>query len=93
MKRIIHTIAEAAAVMYGVAMLLVLYIVGAIMMYGASYREGYVILFAIVISVPVIVGVFYAGKAIVRAIIRARKPKRLGVIPSHVIVRALCVTK
>lgn len=93
MKRFLHTMAEAAAFMYGAAMLLALYIFGAIMMYGASYRAGYVILFAIVIAVPLLVGVAYAVKGIAKAILRARKPKRLGVIPSHVIVRALCVTK
>lgn len=89
MERFLHTMAEAAAFLYCVAMLLALYIFGAIMMYGASYREGYVILFALVIAVPLLVGVFYAGKAITKAILRARKPKRLGVIPSHVIVRSL----
>lgn len=89
MKRIIHTIAEAAAFMYGVAMLLALYIVGAIMMYGVSYREWYVILFATVIAVPVIIGVIYAGKAITKAIIRASKPKRLGTINRDTICRVM----
>lgn len=93
MKRFLHIIAEAAAAMYCVAMLLALYIFGAIVMYGVSYCEGYVILFMIVIAAPVIMGAACATKGIAKAILRARKPKRLGVIPSHVIVRALCVTK
>lgn len=93
MKRIIHTIAEAAAFMYCVTVLMVVYATGAVAMYDTPTPAWYGKAFAIVLAAPLIVGVTYAVKGIVKAIIRARKPKRLGVIPAHVIVRALCVTK
>lgn len=93
MKRFLHTMAEAAAFLYCVTVLMVVYATGAIAMYATPSPLWYGKALAIVLSAPVIVGVTYAVKGITKAIIRARKPKRLGVIPAHVIVRALCVTK
>lgn len=93
MKRFLHTMAEAGALLYCLTMLMVIYATGAVAMYNTPVPSWYSAAFAIVVFVPAVVGVFCAGKAITRAIIRARKPKRLGVIPSNVIVRALCVTK
>lgn len=89
MKRFIHTITEAAALLYCLAVLMVIYATGAVAMYNTPVPSWYGAAFAIVVFVPAVVGVFCAGKAITNAIIRARKPKRLGVIPSNVIVRSL----
>ncbi len=93
MKRFIHTITEAAALLYCLAVLMAAYATGAIALCGSPTPAWYGMLITIILSAPVIVGVICAAKVIVKAIIWARKPKRLGVIPSHVIVRALCVTK
>ena len=93
MKRFLHTIAEAGALLYCLTMAMVVYATGAIAMYNTPVPSWYGAAFVIAVSVPVIMGLFYAGKAILKAIIRARKPKRLGVIPQHVIVRMLCDTK
>lgn len=93
MKRILHTMAEAGALLYCITMAMVVYATGAIAMYNTPVPSWYGAAFVIAVSVPVIVGAACATKGIAKAILRARKPKRLGVIPSHVIVRALCVTK
>lgn len=93
MKRFIHTITEAAALLYCLAVLMAAYATGAIALCGSPTPAWYGMLITIVLSAPVIIGVACAAKEIAKAIIWARKPKRLGVIPSNVIVRALCVTK
>lgn len=89
MKRFIHTITEAAALLYCLAVLMAAYATGAIALCGSPTPAWYGMLITIILSAPVIVGVVYAVKAMSKAILRARKPKRLGVIPSHVIVRSL----
>lgn len=89
MKRFIHTIAETAALLYCLAVLMAAYATGAIALCGSPTPAWYGMLITIVLSAPVIIGVICAAKAIAKAIIWARKPKRLGVIPSHVIVRSL----
>lgn len=89
MKRFIHTITETAAVLYCVAVILAVYVIGAVVMYGAPSREWYVVLLAIVPAVPVFDGIVTAAISIAKAVHRAKKPVRYGVIPSHVIVEIL----
>ena len=73
--------------LFTVAMLV--YATGAVAMYNTPVPSWYGAAAWIVFLVPVVAAVVYGGVAVAKAVCRAKKPVKYGVIPSSVIVRAL----
>ena len=84
-----EVILEFAGVLYLISMMMVLYATGAVTMYNTPIPSWYYATAAIVLLVPVLIGIRFAAIAIIKMIIRARKPVAYGVIPSRVIVRVM----
>lgn len=89
MKRIIHTIAEAAAFMYCVTVLMVVYATGAVAMYDTPIPSWYGTALTIVVSVPVLIGITFAAVKIAKAINYRTPGKRLGTINRDTICRVM----
>lgn len=68
---------------------MLVYATGAVSMYDTPVPSWYGTAVWIVVIVPALVGIGYVAIAIAKAVHRAKKPVRYGVIPSHVIVEIL----
>lgn len=68
---------------------MLVYATGAVAMYDTPVPSWYGTAALIAVIVPALVGIGYVAIAIAKAVHRAKKPVRYGVIPSHVIVEIL----
>lgn len=89
MKRIIHTIAEAAALLYCLAVLMAAYATGAIVLCGTPSPAWYGMLITIVLSAPIIVTLTFVAVKIAKAINYRTPGKRLGTVSRDTICRVM----
>ena len=89
MKRIIHTIAEAAAFMYCAAVLIVVYVTGAVAMFDTPIPSWYGTALTIVVIVPVLIGITFVAVKIAKTINYRTPGKRLGMINRDTICRVM----
>lgn len=74
---------------YLFSFVMLVYATGAVAMYDTPVPSWYWTAVWIVVIVPALAGIGYVAIAIAKAVHRAKKPVRYGVIPSHVIVEIL----
>lgn len=89
MKRIIHTIAETAALFYCIAVCMAVYATGAIVLCGTPSPAWYGTLITIVLSAPILIGITFVAVKIAKTINYRTPGKRLGTVSRDTICRVM----
>lgn len=87
--KIREVLTETVGILYLLNFTMVVYATGAVAMYNTPVPSWYYVATLFAFGVPVAIGIGFVGVVITKAVHRAKKPVRYGVIPSRVIVRAL----